>query len=143
MSLNRWLTGSIFTLTLLILAGVALAQDSSCPDIVKTALSEASDACIDIGRNQVCYGNVQLEGEPKSGVENFTLSVPGDIVDAAAVQTLRLSALDETGDTWGIALMRLQANLPATLPGQNVTFVLFGDVEISDVSATSEASDAT
>ncbi|NOG50271.1 MAG: SH3 domain-containing protein [Chloroflexi bacterium] len=29
-------------------------------------------------------------------------------------------------------MMRLQANLPDTLPGQNVTFVLFGDVTIED-----------
>jgi len=130
MSRNQWLTGMIAVVILLILAGTALAQESACPVIVQTALSEASDACGELGRNQVCYGNVQLEGEPKSGIEDFTLSEPGDIVDAAAVQTLRLSALDEAADTWGIAMMSLQANLPASLPGQNVTFLLFGDVEI-------------
>jgi hypothetical protein len=35
--------------------------------------------------------------------------------------------------------MRVQANLPDTLPGQNVTFLLFGDVELADESAGDEA----
>src|SRR5690606_20836366 len=33
---------------------------------------------------------------------------------------------------WGVALMQIQANLPDTLPGQNVTFLLFGDVTIEE-----------
>jgi len=33
---------------------------------------------------------------------------------------------------WGVSLMRLQAGLPDTLPGQNVTFLLFGDVAIQN-----------
>ena len=42
--------------------------------------------------------------------------------------------------------MQLQANLPDTLPGQNVTFLLFGNVEIEnavvgDSEATPEAGD--
>jgi hypothetical protein len=41
-----------------------------------------------------------------------------------------------SGDIWGVALMRLQANIPETLPGQNVTFLLFGDVEIRNAVET-------
>jgi hypothetical protein len=37
--------------------------------------------------------------------------------------------------------MNLQANLPDTLPGQNVTFLLFGDVEITNAVAPEENSD--
>jgi hypothetical protein len=48
------------------------------------------------------------------------------------MQSLVLSNMDETVSGWGIALMRLQADLPDTLPGQNVTVLLFGDVEIED-----------
>jgi hypothetical protein len=33
---------------------------------------------------------------------------------------------------WGIAVLKAQANLPATLPGQNVTFLLFGDVTLDN-----------
>jgi hypothetical protein len=39
--------------------------------------------------------------------------------------------------------MRLQANIPATLPGQNVTFLLFGDVEITNMAPSENAADYT
>lgn len=122
-------------LTALAISGTALAQADSCPALVRTALEVASEACAGIGRNQVCYGNIRLEGEPKEDIEEFALDAPGDIVDAADLQALHLSALDADADTWGIALMNLQGNIPATLPGQNVTFLLFGDVEITDAMA--------
>jgi hypothetical protein len=48
--------------------------------------------------------------------------------------------MDETSSTWGVVMMRLQANLPDTLPGQNVTFLLFGDVELTS-AVTEENSD--
>jgi hypothetical protein len=123
-----------FVCASLLVAITAAAQGESCPAVVIDALDVASQSCADLGRNQVCYGNVVLEGEPKAGVDEFTLAAPGDMVDAALVQRLQLSPLDDQENTWGIALMKLQANLPATLPGQNVTFLLFGDVEITDAS---------
>src|SRR5690606_38511018 len=88
--------------------------------------------CAATDRNQACYGYVQLQDTPRDGVEEFTFEQTGDLVNVADVETLRLSSLDEDSNTWGIALMKLQANLPASLPGQNVTFVLFGNVEIQN-----------
>ena len=38
---------------------------------------------------------------------------------------------------WGVALMRIQANLPDTLPGQNVTMLIFGDVQIQNAGGES------
>jgi hypothetical protein len=35
-------------------------------------------------------------------------------------------------DEWGIALMKIQANLPDTIPGQNVSMLIFGDVLIEN-----------
>ena len=39
----------------------------------------------------------------------------------------------QTG-TWGLSLLKLQANLPDTNPGQNVTFLVFGDTSVDNVS---------
>jgi hypothetical protein len=66
-------------------------------------------------------------------VTAFSLEQPGDIVNVADVQHLQLASMSLDDETWGIALMRIQANLPDTLPGQNVTFLVFGDVEITNV----------
>jgi hypothetical protein len=111
---------------------VVAAAQAECPAIVQQALAATDTACADTGRNQACYGNIDLSAVPQEGVTDFVFSQPGDLVDVTGVQTLTLAPLDEQGDTWGVALMRIQANLPDTLPGQNVTFLLFGDVEIQN-----------
>jgi hypothetical protein len=126
-------------LSLTLFAGLwvsVVAAQADCPTIVRTALEATDDACLETSRNQACYGNILLEAEPQAGVPDFSFSQPGDIVDVAGVRTLTLEPLAEGGEFWGVALMRLQANLPDTLPGQNVTFLLFGDVEIQNAVET-------
>jgi hypothetical protein len=131
-----WIAFSLFISA----STVTLAQDVTCPVIVRTALDATDEACADTGRNQACYGNINLDAEPQPGIEDFSFTAPGDLVDIAGVQTLTLSPLIQEENTWGVALMKLQANLPDTLPGQNVTFLLFGDVEIQNaVSSNVEA----
>src|SRR5688572_3497666 len=104
----------------------SVAAQADCPTIVQTALDATDAACEGTGRNQACYGNIDLSAVPQEGIPQFDFDAPGDIIDVAGVRTLELEPLDETIDIWGIALMQLQANLPETLPGQNVTFLLFG-----------------
>ncbi|PJF22677.1 MAG: hypothetical protein CUN56_04820 [Phototrophicales bacterium] len=107
-------------------------SSQSCPEVVQTALQAADALCEATGRNQVCYGNIQLEAVPQTDVTDFQFSQIGDIEDVTDLASLRLSPMDTTTGEWGVALMRLQANLPDTLPGQNVTFILFGDVELTN-----------
>ncbi len=126
------LAGSIFLLGALFTTFTSAQQDDVCPAIVEAALEAIDNICIEAGRNQACYGNVQIEAEPQADVSEFAFSQVGDIVDVATIHTMRLSPLDEQQGVWGLALMRLQANIPDTLPGQNVTFLLFGDVEITN-----------
>lgn len=110
---------------------IASAQTiNTCPEIVEFALGTVEENCQSTGRNQACYGNISLEIEPRSGVESLQFEQIGDVVDVADVQSIRLSPMDEENGAWGVVLMRLQANLPDTLPGQNVTFLLFGDVSL-------------
>jgi hypothetical protein len=124
----RWFAYTLF----LSVTAVAVAQDATCPTIVQQALAATDSACAATGRNEACYGNISLAAQPQPGIADFNFTKPGDIVNVAGVQTLTLSELDQKADTWGVALMKLQANLPDTLPGQNVTFLLFGDVEIKN-----------
>jgi hypothetical protein len=121
-----------FLLLVFILFSSAAAQDEICTAIIQEALAIVAESCASIGRNQACYGNIQLDATPRENATAFTFEQPGDLINIADVQTLRLSALDSDESTWGFALMQLQANLPDTLPGTNVTFLLFGDVEIEN-----------
>ncbi len=116
---------------LLCFAPSALAQ-TDCPAIVSAALEAVDTACNGTGRNQLCYGNITLDVTPHETVTDFHFEQPGDVVNIADVENLRLSSFSLDEAAWGVALMNMQAYLPGTLPGQNVTFLLFGDVAIED-----------
>src|SRR5215813_4354126 len=111
-----------------------LAQGKKCPDIVRSAINLTNQKCGATGRNKACYGNVAIQAEASSGASNFTFDKPGDIVDLSAIKTLKLSAFNQAANNWGVALLRLQGDLPDTAPGQNVTALVFGDVEVTESS---------
>ena len=112
--------------------GVALAQAKPCPDVVKAALATTDKKCAGAGRNKACYGNIALSAEAQPGTANVTFAKPGDTTNLTSLRTIRLSALNVSANTWGIVVLRVQANLPDTAPGQNVTMLMFGDVGITD-----------
>jgi hypothetical protein len=118
---------------LLCFAPTVLAQ-TDCPTIINAALEAVDTACTGTERNQLCYGNVLLEVTPHGTTTQLQFEQPGDIANLADVQSLQLSSFSLDDSTWGVALMNVQANLPDTLPGQNVTFLLFGDVSITNAS---------
>lgn len=121
-----------------IAAQVVTAQNDVCSATVQQALAEVDQGCAETGRNQACYGYVALEATAREGAQNFSFTQQGDLANVGDIDTLRLSALDLENDQWGIALLKLQANLPDTLPGQNVTFLLFGDVELTNAVAPAD-----
>ena len=135
--LHRKVAISLFVL--LLSTTSALAQDATCSALIQQAISAVQDDCSATGRNQACYGNAMLEATPREGVQNFTFEQQGDLANVVDLDALRLSSLDPEAERWGVALMSLQANLPDTLPGQNVTFLLFGNVEIENAVPAGES----
>jgi hypothetical protein len=125
----------LFALFITLFHTSGFAQDNaSCSSIVLDAMDAVASLCGDIGRNQACYGNIMLEVEAQAGVEDLVFDAPGDIANVADIHTLRLTGMDETTQQWGMALMKLQANLPSTLPGQNVVLLLVGDANLRNAS---------
>jgi hypothetical protein len=127
-----WKRLMVWFVLLCIAPAAALAQTGSCDEQVNRAIDAAAAACEALGHNQACYGNVNLTAEAQPGVTDFRFEQVGDTANVSAIRSLTLSPLDEVSGDWGVAMMKLQANLPDTLPGQNVTFVLFGDVQITN-----------
>ncbi|MBZ0279065.1 MAG: hypothetical protein K8I60_23165 [Anaerolineae bacterium] len=122
----------LFTMILWVAPALILAQGMECPAIVETALRAADKLCAATGRNQACYGHLALTAEAQPAAADFHFEAEGDIVDVVDLQSLTLSAMDEMTGAWGVALLRLQANIPDTMPGENITFLLFGDVEVTN-----------
>jgi hypothetical protein len=112
------------------------ASGDACPAFVEVALAEIDQACSGTGRNQACYGNIAVNVDAREGA-SFTFEQRGDLAEVLDIDTMTLAALDVLGEVWGVTLMKLQANIPGTLPGQNVTFLLFGDVEIQNLGSDS------
>lgn len=95
------------------------------------AFALAQQSCEQLGRNQVCYGHDLLEVEPRPEIQSLLFTAAGDVEELTRIKSLRLSGLDVSTGTWGIALLHLRANLPDSR-AENVTMVAFGDVKLDD-----------
>jgi hypothetical protein len=122
---------SVLLLTLWVTAST-IAQE--CPDYVTETLAEVANTCSGLARNEACYGNTDLVVETNADVifEN-----PGDIINIGDIESMSISGA-QSGE-WGVALMSLQADLPYTIPGQNVTVLLFGNVEFTPIDDALQA----
>ena len=74
--LNLRKTLLLIILCLSISFNAILAED--CPAIVQTALQTADASCQDLGRNQACYGNSDLEAQVYPEAANIPFTQPGD-----------------------------------------------------------------
>src|ERR1041385_2983885 len=119
-----------------------LAQDD-CPALVQSAIKAVGDLCAATGLNQACYGNLSLKAEAQADVSSLVFDKPGDVARVANLKTLRVDPFDDVKKEWGVALMRLQANIPDTLPGQSVSFLVFGDVQLTNKVASTDSPSVT
>lgn len=118
---------------------VASAQADSCPAFIDTALAAVGEGCGDLARNTICYGYNRVDATFFETVEEGFFSKPTDRSELTNVATVQTAALDHTFDQWGIAVMNVQANVPDTLPGQAVTFLLIGDATLQNDVSPDEA----
>ncbi len=127
MKISRWLW-----LTAVLSLGMSLATaQNSCPELVQQALAATDTYCAETERNTACYGSNQIIAQ-LTGAAAF--AAQGDVVPLSEVASLTLAGLDEQAGVWGVSLLRVQADIPETLPGQAVTFLLFGDVTIENAA---------
>ncbi len=115
-----------------------IAASLSCDDLVTAALNKANQVCTTLGRNQVCYGNNLIDAELQANATT-SFSKAGDIVKVDLIRRLTTAPLDTSKQVWGIAIMKIQANLPDTLPGQNVIFLLFGNAVLDNITPQMQA----
>jgi hypothetical protein len=115
------------------------AAPSVCAPVIFDALERVGSACSSLGRNQACYGSraVNITRQPEA--EPFVFSSQGDIGSLNWFESIRTSPYNAVNGTWGIAMIRAQVNLPRALPGQNATFLLFGDTELEPQSPDMQA----
>ncbi|HVU12458.1 MAG TPA: hypothetical protein VHD90_14340 [Phototrophicaceae bacterium] len=119
-----------FLLLSLVIATSTIAQAATCSDVVNKALQDLSSTCENMQRNSACYGFNHVMATFADSLTPSVFNQPNDRVDLASLQSITTSPLDVQTSQWGIAVMKVQANIPDALPGQAVTFLLFGDVHL-------------
>lgn len=135
-TMKRLLIGSL----LLVGAGVSsVAAQQGCPVFVQQAVQAISTSCDTTQRNQACYGNGAIGVAPQPNVRLEPFDRVGDLLALNAIQSLTLSPLNAATQEWGLSLLKVQATLPDTLPGQNVTMIVSGDVSLENAGENMEA----
>ena len=111
----------------------------TCPGLVQQAIQAVGNNCGGLNRNSACYGfnDVNATFSVPQPVSYF--SAPSDRAGLVDLQDLNTSPMNQTLDSWGIALLSVQANLPDTLPGQSVVFMLLGDTQVENAVSTDQA----
>lgn len=110
-----------------------------CPALIERALQAVSDNCSNVDRNTACYAYNQVQATFLNDVDNELFSQPADRAELTFLNTIQTTPLDEANDIWGIAMMSVQANVPGTLPGQAVIFMLMGDTQVENAVAPEDA----
>jgi hypothetical protein len=117
---------------------LATATVDSCQALIDTALQASAQGCTSMGPNQVCYGNTTLTAQLAEGALN-PFQQRGDIITVDSLLSLDASPLNPSTNQWGIAIFKLLADLPRTLPGQNVTFMVFGNTSLTNPTGDLQA----
>jgi hypothetical protein len=116
-----------------------LAQGNACEEILLPTLEQVSDICQSIERNEICYGNNEVQASFR-GDSPVSFANPADRAPVPMLNSLHTSAYDSATGRFGVAVMKVQtSNIPNTLPGQVLTFLLMGEVGIENAVLPDEA----
>jgi hypothetical protein len=105
---------------------------NACSALALEAMNQSATNCDGLSTNIACYGYNRVSVLFNRDVPEDLFSKPADRADLPDLQSIETSAYDQASDFWGVAVMKLQANIPNTLPGQSVTFILMGETQVAD-----------
>ncbi|MBN1679034.1 MAG: SH3 domain-containing protein [Anaerolineae bacterium] len=111
------------------------AQGGECPALYERAMQIIGSACANMGANEACYGHTLVTATFQPGASGVRFDASGDVANLTDLQALVSRPADPASDTWGIAMMKVQADLPDG-SGNAMTFVLVGDSEIHNAATS-------
>ncbi len=115
------------------------SNNTVCQDVLVRAMDTLKASCDNLGRNKACYANNKVQAQASSDSTPLKFDATGDIAAIQMIRSIVTSPLDVQQGTWGLSLLKLQVNLPDTLPGQNVSFLVFGDTSVENTSGDMKA----
>jgi hypothetical protein len=107
------------------------AVHNNCQKLIDQALTISDNSCDKLGSNQACYGNNTVQANLVPGASK-PFDKRGDIIEVAQIQRISAAPLNNTINEWGIAIFKVMANLPRSLPGETVTMMVFGNTTLDN-----------
>lgn len=104
----------------------------ACPEVVSTAVELLGDSCNALSTNTACYGYELVNTSFADEVPENYFTNPSDRAELSRINSIETTALDLDNSTWGLAVLNAQANVPNTLPGQGVMFILMGESRVEN-----------
>jgi hypothetical protein len=114
------------------------ARNASCQVLIDQAIQASGNSCGGTDSNKVCYGNRTIQAELVPGATQ-RFSQRGDIVSVSELRRLSAAPLDLQSQEWGIAVFKVIANLPRSLPGETVTMIVFGNTTVDNPTGTMQS----
>ncbi len=139
MKQKRLFSFVIVLFSLLVFVPLQAQGPDSCPVLVEEAIAQADRNCDLLGRNEVCYGTRSVQASFFEMIQSDTFTQPADLANINDLQAISTQALDLNTGEVGVAIMKLQAMLPNTLPGQGVVMVMVGDMSLQNDVSIDEA----
>ncbi|WP_119066104.1 SH3 domain-containing protein [Aggregatilinea lenta] len=112
-------------------------ESDQCMALVADALDAAQAACADVARGQACIGapGVSVDG---TGIETVSTDADATFTDLASLSTISTDPADPDAGAWGVAVLKLAADLPADST-ESVTAILFGGAAMTRPSQDAAA----
>lgn len=102
-------------------------QADACNSMVEEALRLIAARCLDVGRNEACYGNSAISATLNDDALAF--ETPGDIIPVSAIDALITRPINPDSQEWGVAMLNLQADLPDA--DDSVQILVFGGAQVT------------
>ncbi len=104
----------------------------SCDAVIGDAAAAAGTACLGAGIGEACLVAGPARVDPASDEAPPVFAGSGDRMALGQARSLTTAAYDAAGATYGVALLKVQADPPSVAPGQWITAVQYGDVTVGD-----------
>lgn len=131
--------GAIWTPGVIAAQVTATPGAMSCAQLLPAVQKNLSQQCNSLDRDQVCYGNpaITVQYQDDNAASSIPFTVPGNIAPVTAFKSITTAPLNLERGEWGLAVLKVQTNLPGTTAGQAVTFVLYGDTSLTNATVAS------
>jgi hypothetical protein len=119
-------------------SGQGVSAAVTCQELIAKAMQASERSCDRTGPNQACYGNTVVTADLLPDTPQ-RFSQRGDVVGIDRLLRLSAAPLDLAQQVWGVAVLRLIANLPRSLPGETVTMIVFGNTTLGSQAPSLES----